>query len=99
MHIAIIINSLKSFNLIFNSSLSVAIIAINSTRIAIENLKKSSVVASIPFCVNVLTNMPLEPNSIPAKIGKIRYILLEILFSFVFIVFNIYFCGYKNYLF
>ena len=74
MLIAVMINSLKSFNLIFNSSLLVARIAISITGIAIENLKKSNVVASIPFCVNVLTNMPLEPNSIPDRIGKIRYI-------------------------
>ena len=74
IHIAVTINSLKSFNLILNSSLSVASIAIKRTRIAMENLKNSNVVASIPFCVNVLTNMPLEPNSIPDRIGKIRYI-------------------------
>ena len=61
MPIAVIINSLISLNLIFNCFLSVARIAITITGIAIENLKNSSVVASIPFCVNVLTNMPLDP--------------------------------------
>jgi hypothetical protein len=62
-----------SFNFILNNSLSVKNIAINSGIIAIENLRKSSVVESIPFCVIVLTNTPLDPNINPARIGKIRY--------------------------
>ena len=41
-------------------------------RIAIENLKKRRVVESIPFCVNVLTKIPLDPNMNPARIGRIR---------------------------
>jgi hypothetical protein len=39
--------------------------------IAIENLKNSSVVESIPFCVSVRTKTPLDPNIIPARIGSI----------------------------
>ena len=62
-----------SFNFILNNSLSVKNIAINSGIIAIENLRKSRVVESIPFCVSVLTNTPLDPNINPARIGKIRY--------------------------
>ena len=47
--------------------------AIKSGIIAIENLKNRSVVESIPFCVNVLTKTPLDPNIKPARIGKIKY--------------------------
>lgn len=41
-------------------------------KIAIENLKNSNVVESIPFCVNVRTKIPLDPNRKPAIIGKIK---------------------------
>ena len=44
--------------------------------VAIENLKNSNVVESIPFSVNVRTNTPLDPNINPASMGKIRYIFL-----------------------
>lgn len=47
-------------------------------RIAIENRKKSSVVESTPFSVKVLTNIPVDPNIIPAMIGKSKYILFII---------------------
>ena len=63
-----------SLNSIFNSFLSVNIIATSNGMIAIENLKNKSVVESIPFCVNVLTNIPLDPNMKPANIGRIKYI-------------------------
>ena len=46
--------------------------AINIGRIAIENLKKRSVVESIPFAINVRTNTPPDPNIIPARSGKIK---------------------------
>ena len=72
MHIAQTKNNGMSFKLILNSSLSVRKMAIKSGIIAIENLKNRSVVESIPFCVNVLTNTPLEPNMNPARIGKIK---------------------------
>ena len=45
---------------------------------AIENLKNSSVVESTPFSVSVLTNIPVDPNIIPARIGKIKYIFFII---------------------
>lgn len=61
-----------SFNLILNNLLSVRRIAITMGKIAIENLKNSKVVESIPFCVNVRTNIPLDPNRKPAIIGKIK---------------------------
>lgn len=57
---------------ILNSFLSVNKMAINIGIIAIENLKKSNVVWSIPFWVSVRTNIPLDPNIIPARIGKIK---------------------------
>ena len=40
--------------------------------IAIENLKKRSVVELIPFAINVRTNTPPDPNITPARIGKIK---------------------------
>jgi hypothetical protein len=52
--------------------LSVAKIANAIGIIAIENLKKSKVVESIPFCVSVRTKIPLDPNMIPARTGNIR---------------------------
>ena len=55
---------------ILNSDLSVRSIAINRGTIAIENLKNSSVVWSIPFWVSVRTKIPLDPNMNPARIGK-----------------------------
>lgn len=61
---------------ILNSFLSVSKIAIISGNMAIENLRKSKVVESIPFWVNVRTNIPLDPNRKPAIIGKIKYIFL-----------------------
>ena len=73
MQIAQTKNSGISFKLILNSFLSVNNIAIKMGIIAIENLKNRSVVGSIPFCVNVLTNIPLDPNINPARIGKIKY--------------------------
>lgn len=72
MHIAQTKNSGKSDKFILNNSLSVSMIAINIGMIAIENLKKSNVNWSIPFWVNVRTKIPLDPNIIPARIGKIR---------------------------
>lgn len=57
---------------ILSNSLSVSKMASKSGIMAIENLKKRSVVESIPFWVNVRTNIPLDPNIIPARIGKIR---------------------------
>ena len=65
---------------ILNSLLSVAKIAINIGMIAIENLKNSNVVESIPFWVIVLTKIPLDPNMIPARMGKRRYIFLIVSF-------------------
>ena len=61
-----------SFKPILNSFLSVIRMAISRGIIAIENLRNSNVVGSIPFCVSVLTNIPLDPNMIPARMGKIR---------------------------
>ena len=72
MHIAHIKNNGMSFKLILNNFLSVKNIAIKIGMIAIENLKNRSVVESIPFCVNVLTKTPLDPNMNPARIGKIK---------------------------
>jgi hypothetical protein len=46
--------------------------AIRIGMMAIENLKNRRVVESIPFCVNVRTNIPLDPNIKPAKMGKIK---------------------------
>lgn len=63
-----------SFKSILKRFLSVARIAISRGIMAIENLRNSNVVGSIPFCVSVLTNIPLDPNIIPASIGKIKYI-------------------------
>ena len=65
-------NNGMSFKSIFNKFLSVMKIAIIIGIIAIENLKKRSVVESIPFAINVLTNTPPDPNIIPARIGKIK---------------------------
>lgn len=62
-----------SLKFIFNNSLSVRMMAIRRGMIAIENLRNSNVVESIPFSVNVLTNIPLDPNINPARIGKIMY--------------------------
>ena len=72
MHNAQIKNNGMSDKSILNSFLSVNIMAINIGIMAIENLKKSNVVWSIPCWVNVLTKIPLDPNIIPAKIGKIK---------------------------
>lgn len=72
MHVAQAKNNGMSFSFILNNSLSVRKMVINSGTIAIENLKNSNVVGSIPFCVNVRTKVPLDPNIIPARIGKIR---------------------------
>ena len=72
MHIAQTKNSGKSDKFILNNSLSVSMIAINIGMIAIENLKKSNVNWSIPFWVNVRTKIPLDPNIIPARMGKIK---------------------------
>lgn len=60
---------------ILSNLLSVSSIAINIGIMAIENLKNRSVVESIPFCVNVRTNIPVDPNMNPARIGKMIYIL------------------------
>lgn len=46
--------------------------AIKMGIIAIENLRNSNVVESIPFCVKVRTNTPPDPNIMPASIGKIK---------------------------
>jgi len=66
---------------ILNSDLSVRSIAINIGTMAIENLKNRSVVWSIPFWVSVRTKIPLDPNIIPARIGKIRYIFFMVSFQ------------------
>ncbi len=58
--------------LILNRLLSVNKIAIPMNMAAIEKRKKRSVVESTPFSVNVLTKMPVDPNIIPAMIGKIK---------------------------
>ena len=70
MHIAQTKNNGRSDKLIFKSFLSVKNIATRIGIIAIENLKNNSVVWSIPFCVSVRTKIPLDPNMIPASIGK-----------------------------
>ena len=57
---------------ILRSSLLVNRMARRIGIMAIENLRNRSVVESIPFWVSVRTNIPLDPNMIPAKIGKIR---------------------------
>ena len=72
MHIEHIKKRGRSDNSILSNFLSVSKIAINNGNIAIENLKKSRVVSFIPFCVNVRTKIPLDPNIIPARIGKIK---------------------------
>ena len=51
--------------------------------VAIEKRKKRSVVESTPFSVKVLTNMPVDPNIIPAMIGKIKYIFFIISIVFM----------------
>ena len=61
-----------SLSSIFSNFLSVSRIAIRIGMIAIENLKNSRVVESIPFWVNVRTNIPLDPNIRPARIGKTK---------------------------
>lgn len=76
MHNAHTKNKGMSFKSILNNFLSVSNMAITIGIIAIENLKKRSVVGSIPFCVNVLTNIPLDPNMNPARIGRIKWIFL-----------------------
>lgn len=73
MQIAQTIISGMSLKFIFNNSLSVRMMAIRRGMIAIENLRNSNVVESIPFSVSVLTNIPLDPNINPARIGKIMY--------------------------
>lgn len=72
MQIAHAKNNGMSFKSIFKRFLSVKSSAINIGMMAIENLKKSRVVESIPFWVNVRTKIPLDPNMIPARIGKIK---------------------------
>lgn len=72
MHAAQAKNRGMSFRLIFNKPLSVSSMAIRIGMMAIENLKNRRVVESIPFCVNVRTNIPLDPNIKPAKMGKIK---------------------------
>ena len=70
MHTAHAKNNGMSFKSIFKSFLSVRMMAISIGMIAIENLKNKSVPWSIPFCVNVRTKIPLDPNMNPARIGK-----------------------------
>lgn len=70
-----------SAKLILNRSLFDRAIAITIGIIAIVNLRKSRVVESIPFWVNVRTNSPLDPNMNPAKMGKSVYILLIVILS------------------
>ena len=84
MQIAGIINSLKSFNLILSRLLSYKRIAINNTRIPIENLRNNNVIGSIPFSLKFLTKTPLEPDNIPQIIGKINisFSLLNNLFLY-----------------
>ena len=65
-------NNGMSERFILSSFLSVMNIAAVIGMIAIENLKNNNVEASIPFCVSVLTNIPLEPNKNPARIGRTR---------------------------
>lgn len=65
-----------SLGFILNSFLSVSKIAIISGNIAIENLRKSNVVESMPFWVSVRTNIPLDPKRKPVIMGKIKYIFL-----------------------
>ena len=72
MQIAHTKNSGKSDRSILNNSLSVNMMASRIGMMASENLKNRSVVESIPFWVNVRTNIPVDPNMIPARIGKIR---------------------------
>lgn len=72
MHIAQIKINGMSFRFSLNSLLSVSRIAIKRGIMAIENLKNNNVVASTPFWVIVLTNVPLDPNRKPAIIGKIK---------------------------
>ena len=59
MHIAQTKINGMFFKFIFNNFLSVKMTAINKGIIAMENLKNSRVVESIPFWVNVRTNIPL----------------------------------------
>ena len=68
-----------SDSVILNHFLSVSIIARAMGIMAIENLQKSNVVWSIPFWVNVRTNMPLDPNMKPARMGKIKYNFLMLI--------------------
>lgn len=67
-----------SLKFTLNSFLSVNRMAIKIGIMAIENLRNRSVVESIPFWVSVRTNIPLDPNIRPARIGKIRYIFLMV---------------------
>ena len=68
---------------IFIRLLSVKIIAISMMITAIEKRKKINVVGSIPFSVNVLTNIPVDPNIIPARIGKSKYIFFIVPHFFI----------------
>lgn len=72
MHIAQTRISGMSLRFIFSRFLSVNKMAIKMGIIAIENLRNSNVVESIPFCVKVRTNTPPDPNIMPASIGKIK---------------------------
>lgn len=72
MQIAHTKNRGKSDKSILNNSLSVNMMASRIGMVAIENLKNRSVVESIPFWVSVRTKIPVDPNMIPARIGKIR---------------------------
>ena len=65
-------NNVMSSLFSFNRFLSVNKIANNMYNTAIEKRKKRSVVESTPFSVKVLTKIPVDPNIIPARIGKIR---------------------------
>ncbi len=52
---------------------------INKSNIAdIENLVKSKVIEFIPLLISVLTNIPVDPSSIPASMGKMRYLFFII---------------------
>ena len=81
----------------FNKLLSVIKIVSNMYKIAIEKRKKSNVVESTPFSVKVLTNIPVDPNIIPASIGRSKYIffiisqIIPLLTLFIYVFYDINF--------
>lgn len=69
---AAIIMIFNSFMFTLSIFLSVARIIASIIMIEIENKENKCVIEFIPFSVKILTKTPLDPNSIPEIIGKIK---------------------------